>query len=151
MPTKIQKLLATFDSFYDLIAEIPGDCAEALRHNWKRTRSFYENIPAGVRPSQLTSGLEEGLREMPSLFEAADPEQRSRMSKAFSRAIADHYPDFFQKQRDRLEKILAKGKISRESEYYAIRHHVDILEGDEDSSSLLRVLYQMIDVYEATR
>lgn len=150
-PTKLQKLVAVFDTFHNSLEALPGDDAKAFVYNWKQTRSSYGNIPAGVRPSQLASGLEEALREMPMLFEAVVPEQRACINKAFSQALAEHYPDFLAKQHERFEKILAKGKISRESEYYVIRHYVDIYEGDEKHSVLLNQLYHLIDLYESRR
>ena len=149
--TKLQKLLALYDAFHASVAEIPGDYAQSLNYNWKQARGSYETPPTEVRPSQLASGLEEALREMPMLFNAAAPEERSKFNRAFFQALEEHYPDFLKKQQERFEKILSKGKISRESEYYIIRHYVDIYESNEKFSSLLTLLYQLIDVYECAR
>ena len=148
-PTKLQKLLAVFDAFHTSLEALPGDYSKALIFNWKQTRSFYTNIPEGVRPSKLASGLEEALLEMLMLFEAAPSEQRTAINKAFYQTLAKYHPEFLSKQQGRFEKILAKGRISRESEYYVIRHYVDIYEDNQEHCDLLNRLYQLIDLYES--
>ncbi len=63
-----------------------------------------------------------------------------------SRAIfGREFPDFFAKIIAKRDKIIARGKIRNEDEYYLIRDLVDDLEGEPDQRQLLEKLYGMID------
>lgn len=147
--TKLQALVAVFDRFHALLESIPGDTASAFVDNWRNARSTYINPPAGIRPSQLSSGLEQGLREFPLMFQSADKHHRAQLAQALDRAIKDEYPQFLEAQLARIRKVIDRGRISSESEYMLIRHEIDLLEGTPEESGKLETLYRLIDMYEA--
>lgn len=101
-----------------------------------------------VKRSAFVAGLEQGLREIPSLLSELPEVERRLALKTLSRVVESMVPGFFEKNRETLGKIVARGKIKNEDEWYLIRHCVDEIEGD--SSQLLRLaeLYKLIDNYE---
>lgn len=67
---------------------------------------------------------------------------------AYKAAIEAEYPEFLRSQQDRPEKILIKGRISNESQFYLVRHAIDILEGDPTRADELSKLYRLVEQYE---
>ena len=106
------------------------------------------NLPA--KPTALVAGLEQGLRETPSLLSGLPEEQHRLAIKVFQRVIESNLPGFFEKELETLEKIIARGKIKSEKEWYLVRQRVDEIEGDDSRTSELMQLYTMTDAYEST-
>ncbi len=79
------------------------------------------------------------------------PEVRKLAADALAAAIKTHFPEFLAKDAARLEKIKARGSIRGESEFYLVRHHIDILEGEAGPDAELRRLYELVDRFEARR
>ena len=55
------------------------------------------------------------------------------------------FPEFFAKLTSKREKIIARGKIRSEDEYYLIRDHIDDIEGAPESAEQLDKLYRLVD------
>lgn len=85
---------------------------------------------------------------MPLLFGGLPASERRVFSMAYKAAIEAEYPEFLRSQQDRLEKILIKGRISNESQFYLVRHAIDILEGDPSRADELSKLYLLVEKYE---
>jgi hypothetical protein len=149
--TKLQRLVAVYDRFHASLEELPGDVAAAFVSNWKSYRSRYVDIPAGVRPSQLAAGLEQGLRELPILIQPIDDDKRPGVSRALQEAIRSEYPEFLTLQQSRLSKILERNRISTESEFMLVRHIIDIGESQRSETENLRTLYGLIDAFESKK
>lgn len=145
---KLTKLIAVFDLFFDAIARFDDPTANALVGNWTHVRHQYVN-PIDAPRSALAAGLEQGLREMPMLLKSIPPEARKRAIEALSAAIVTRYPDFLAKDAERLARITARGAIRSENEYHLVRHHVDLLELRPHQEEELRLLYELIDRFEA--
>ncbi len=58
------------------------------------------------------------------------------------------FPEFFAKLVARRDKIIARGKIRNEDEYYLIRDYIDDVEGDPESPELMENLYRLVDDFE---
>ena len=101
-----------------------------------------------VKRSALVAGLEQGLREIPSLLSELPEVERRLALKTFRRVVESSVPGFFEKERAAFDKIVARGKIKNEGEWYLVRHCVDEIEGDSSQSPELAVLYKLIDTYE---
>jgi hypothetical protein len=143
---KLSKLVAVFDQFHQELASVEDERAVQLNENWRQVRPRYAQ-PSGEHPrSALAAGMEQGLRETPMLLKSFNPEVRAKAAKALSAAIRLHYPEFAVKDKERLEKIRARGSIRGENEYYLIRHHIDVLEGNEAPE--LSEWYALIERFE---
>ncbi len=55
------------------------------------------------------------------------------------------FPEHFAKLAARRDKIIARGKIRNEDEYYLVRNYIDDVEGDPESPELLEKLYRLVD------
>jgi hypothetical protein len=146
--TRLAKLIAVFDRFYESITNASGDGAVEWVGYWDKLRPTYVNPPPGVTRSQLSGGLAQGLLEMPLLFGDMPASERRVFSMAYKSAIEAEYPEFLQAQQDRLEKIVAKGRISNESQFYLVRHAIDLLEGDPARTDELSKLYRLVEQFE---
>jgi hypothetical protein len=141
---KLTKLVAVFDQFHEAIARLDNPTAKHLVENWARIRHQYVQ-PSGAPRSAFASGMEQGLRETPVLLQSMRPEARKCAVQALAAAISAHYPDFLDKDAERLAKIKTRGSIRGENEFYLVRHHVDLLEGEPSQKEELRLLYELVD------
>lgn len=144
---KLTKLIAVFDQFHGAIARLDDPTAKRLVENWARIRHQYAQ-PSGAARSAFASGMEQGLRETPMLLRSMPPEARKCAAQALGAAISAHYSDFLDKGAERLTKIKARGSIRGEDEFYLVRHHVDLLEGEPSQGEELRLLYDLVDRFE---
>ena len=148
-PTKLQKLLAVYERFSREVESIKDPWAEKLSKQCGAVRSSVEaalSKETGVTRSQLAAGLEQGLRDTPDFIALVGPDCRPQVAKAFHLAIQSEYPDFITRDTQRIDKIRSRGRIRTESEYYLVRHQIDVLEGDNENP-LLQELYKLTDLY----
>ena len=106
-----------------------------------------ENNPP-IKRSALIAGLEQGLRETPLMLSTLPEAQRRLALKTFRRVVESNAPGFFEREREAIDKIIAREKIKNEREWYLIRHRVDEIEGDASRVSELAALCKLIDAYE---
>lgn len=147
-PDKLTKLIAVFDEFHQALASLDDPKAKGLAENWSSIRHQYLK-PSGAPRSAFAAGMEEGLRETPMLLQAMNCEARKCAAQALAAATLAHYPDFLTKDAKRLAKIQTRGSIRSQNEFYLVRHHVDLLEGDSSKREELRLLYELVDGYES--
>jgi len=149
--SKIEKLCDAYEKFGQAIATIPDDASKALSRMCVEVREFIagarESTPKPT-PSQIAAGLEQGWRETPQSIQRVASEWRATVSKAWHDATLLAYPEFLIAEGLRLQKVLERGKIRTEAEFYRIRHEVDLLEGQPGAQDELQRLYYLIDVYE---
>lgn len=144
---KLTKLVAVFDQFHEAIARLDDPMAKRLVENWARIRHQCVE-PSDVPRSAFAFGMEQGLRETPMLLQSMHPEARKCAVQALAAATSAHYPDFLIRDAERLAKIKAHGSVRGENEFYLVRHHVDLLEGDPSQEEELRLLYELVDRFE---
>ena len=150
--SKLEKLCEAYEAFERAISDIPDVKVSKLCGPVGGIRKFVADARARTprpTPSQIAAGLEQGWRETPSLIQGVEAQWRPILTKAWHDATRSAYPDFLANERQRLEKVIERGKIRTEAEFYRIRHEVDLLEGEADSTVQLNRLYALIDAYEA--
>ena len=99
-----------------------------------------------ARKSEIAAGQLQFLQEVLHPGNRQGDESDDAMQK--SRAIfGREFPDFFAKLDAKRDKVIERGKIRNEDEYYLIRDYVDEVEGDPDQSQLLEKLYLMVDEF----
>jgi hypothetical protein len=149
--SKIEKLCDAYDRFARAIATIPDERVQELSVTSAGVREFVSEVLKRTpkpKPSQLAAGLEQGWRETPQLVQRVSIEWRALVSKAWHDATLLAYPEFLAMENERLQKVLARGKIKTEAEFYRVRHEIDVLEGLPKSLAILQRLYVLVDVYE---
>ena len=149
--TKIEKILAAYERFGTLIEGVPDEQAVSLRRMSSGARELIAEAKAyspKVNASQMSAGLEQGLRELPLLILQVDPAWREKAAKALHEALVTEYPEFIASESEKLRKILDRRKIRTESEFYRVRHEIDVLEGIPGRRSELQNLYALVEAYE---
>ncbi|GAB1406121.1 hypothetical protein MASR1M8_00400 [Thermomonas brevis] len=147
--SKLEKLIAVYEHFGQEIQAIPDPWASKLAKQSNAVRATVERTlgkEPGATKSQFAAGLEQGLRDTPDFIAMVSPEWRAHVAKALNSAVMTAYPEFLAKDAERLEKIRTRGKIKTESEYYLVRHKIDVLEGGADTD-LLTELYALVDSF----
>ena len=145
---KLAKLVALYDDFHQALSVLDDATARKLVANWADVRGQYAE-PSGVPRSALASGMEQGLRETPTLMHSMNAEARTRANQALASATMAHYPDFLAKTVERIAKVKARGSIRGESEFHLIRHQADLMEGMPGQTEELQRLCALLDAYEA--
>lgn len=145
---KLSKLIAVFDQFHTAIAPLGDSIAKQLADNWANIRNRYVN-PEGASRSAFAAGIEQGLRELPMMLGSMQVEARRDAAEALAAAIVAHYPEFLAKDAARLDKIKGRGFIRSESEFYLVRHHVDLFEGEPGREEEVALCYKLVNHFEA--
>ena len=152
MASKSEKLLAAYACFAQAISAIPDQKAWELALVATGVPTFVaEARPQGAKPtsSQVVSGLEQGLRDLPNLISEVDSQWRGAVSKALHDAVAAEYPEFLRLETARLGKVVARGKIRTEAEFHLVRHRIDVLEAEPELPEALGRLYALVDAFKA--
>jgi hypothetical protein len=150
--TKLEKLVSTYEFFGNAVSLIPDEWAEKLSKMSKSVPAMYSSVTSGeckINRSEMASGLEQGLLELPHLIAMISPQWRAQVSKSYRQAIQEKYPEFLAKDEQKLIKIRERGRIKTESEYYLVKHVVDLHEGNSMSTKLLHELFLLIDTYDS--
>ena len=146
-PSKFEKLLTVYDRFHAELEGLDDDIARRLAAAWKAERASVVTPGAGVRPSELAAGMEEGLQFFMSMSMSSS--EGAPFARALQTAIAEGYPEFIAKQDEQLRAIRAKGRIASERQFGLVRHAIDVAEGDPQRKEALAELYRLVDQYEA--
>jgi len=151
--SKYDKLFAVFESLCAQLAAVPDDDAYGVVRSWENAKVQYaqwlSDPRSGVTRSKVAAGLEQGLRETPQRLQRVAPQWRGQAVAALQTAIENEFPEFGAKQRGALSKILSRGSIRGESEFYLVRHEVDCLEGATGAEELLSKYYGLLEAFEA--
>lgn len=144
--------MAAYARFAQAITAIPDEKAWELALVATGVPTFVaEARPQGAKPtsSQVVSGLEQGLRDMPHLIGEVDSQWRGAVSKALHDAITAEYPEFLRLETARLEKVMARGKIRTEAEFHLVRYRIDVLEAEPELPQALGRLYALVEAFKA--
>lgn len=97
-----------------------------------------------ARKSEIAAGQLQFLRELLHPTNRHGNERDDALNK--SREIfGREFPEFYTRLQATRERIIKRGKIRSEDEYYLIREYVDDLEGESESSALLATLYGLVE------
>lgn len=67
--TRYDKLLATFDELAGAISDVKEPLISGFCSSWESTKNGYKQaLRSGATKSQIASGMEQGLRELPMLL-----------------------------------------------------------------------------------
>ena len=143
--TKFDRLSAVFDDFHSQMSEETDELIIKLRVGWVGAKHDYEQMLSArtATKSVIAQGLEQGIRELPLVFQSLPAEKRALANRALSFSVHRHAPDFPIKDQERLTKVFERGSIRTEAEYYLIRHQIDVLEGSPKDSLTLAKLYEL--------
>jgi hypothetical protein len=148
--TKYEKLFAVYEDFTTAIANVHDPFVSSLCSSWTSSKSAYEKaIEAGVRKSQIASGLEQGLRELPMLLREVENGKRAQVLRILHSSVAKNFPEFFRQDASLLAAVVARSKIRNAHEYYVVRHRIDELEGNAGALDECNLLHKLVDQFDS--
>jgi hypothetical protein len=110
--TKYEKLFAVYEEFTSAVADVNDLVIVALCSSWKSAKNTYEHaLESGVRRSQIASGMEQGLREMPMVLRAVEYGKRAKVLRILHDSVAKDFPEFFRQDAPLLAAIVERSKI----------------------------------------
>jgi len=99
-----------------------------------------------ARKSEIAAGQLQFLGELLHPSNRHNNEKDDALNK--SREIfGREFPEYFAKIVASREKVIERGKIRSEDEYYLIRDYIDDLEGQPEPPELLKTLYMLVDSF----
>lgn len=156
-PKKKAKFTQLVDAYGQLAFELRalgsaslGELADTWDDALKQMHAMLSEKNPPYTRSVMVGGLEQGLRDTPVFFSTLPEAQRYAALKMYRRVIEAHVPDFFKRDEDVLRKVLARGRVKNENEWYLLRHRVDEIEGEPSHASELERLYTLLGDYETT-
>ena len=79
--------------------------------------------------SEIGKGLEQGINDLSVLIGDLEPKFRSKAFTAYYDAVNSVNPDYFEKLNAKIQRIIKRGQIKTESEFYLLRNRLDQIEG----------------------
>lgn len=97
-----------------------------------------------VPKSEIAKGLEQGVNDLPLLIDDLEPPIRSAALAAYWDTLDSVIPDYAERLAKNIQRILKRGYIKSESEFYLLRNRLDQIEGSgsEEESAIDQLLTQ---------
>jgi hypothetical protein len=92
--------------------------------------SWASNNKFPAPKSEIAKGLEQGINDLSSLIGDLEPEFRSKAFGAYYEAVNSVNPDYFEKLNNKIQRIVKRGHIKTDSEFYLLRNRLDQIEGN---------------------
>ena len=96
--------------------------------------------------SEIAKGLEQGINDLSLLIDDLEPNFRSKAFSAFYQAVNSVNPDYFEKQNAKIQRVIKRGKIKTESEFYLLRNRLDRIEGNGSHEE--KIISDLVGLYE---
>jgi len=128
-----------FDAYFEicqkLIAELSGLGSKELQPLIDGFSNSIDQIDAWeidarfpAPKSEIAKGLEQGVNELPLFFEELESGLRSKAFHVYYSAVNSVIPDYQEKIKNKIQRIIKRGKINSESEFYLLRNRLDQIE-----------------------
>ena len=151
---KLETLINLYKELAEELGKLNSPELEPLLNSWSislgQVNEIINNPDNAIKPSQIASGFEQGLRDTHLMLSDLNAQYRSSAIEIFYKVVGSHLPSFFQKSKAQLDRIVAKGQIKNENEWYLVRHRVDEIEGQSSSDAELELLNELLGKFEAS-
>ena len=151
---KLEALINVYKELAEELGKLNSPDLEPLLNSWSvslgQVNEIINNPDNAIKPSQIASGFEQGLRDTHLMLGDLNAQYRSSAIDIFYKVVGLHLPSFFQKSKAQLDRIVAKGNIKNENEWYLVRHRVDEIEGQSNNEAELEVLNELLGKFEAS-
>ncbi|MGL6313240.1 hypothetical protein [Vibrio sp. WXL103] len=129
--TKYDKYRLICERLSGDLKNVPEDSIKEILASWELSFAQLDvelsNPETTIKKSLVTAGIEQGLIDTYYVILELPDESRYEAKKYFVEACSDFEPTFLERITDRSGKILKRGKIRNESEWYIVRSKVDDL------------------------
>ncbi|MDB4908078.1 MAG: hypothetical protein JWO05_2862 [Gemmatimonadetes bacterium] len=93
-------------------------------------------------------GLQMILNDLVAMTQAASLDQRQLLDRQLKERAGVSLGSLMQRQFATVERILKRGKLTSDQQYYLIREHIEVIADDQTYAADLPALYAMIEAYE---
>ncbi len=150
--TRFDILISTYNELDKQLRALNYPELNGILESWSMStsqmKSAINDAEKKIRPSQLVSGLEQGLNETPLNFSDLADDKRTTSLKVFYDVVESNIPGFFNKITSRLASVVTLGQIETEDDWRIIRNRIDVIEGQDKYRDELSTLYNLIGTYE---
>lgn len=150
--SQFEALQAIFDRFNAELSKVPHEKARAIAINWGKFKEqqsdLLANRASGITRSKLSEGMKQGLRETPLILAGFPKEVHAPLLRVFRKITAEEMPGFFDFEREKLARVLERGRLRNEADWHLARHRVDEIQGDSTYQDELTLLLELLDAYE---
>jgi hypothetical protein len=152
--SQFDAFLAVCDRFSIELIKCGDPQALALAQSWDTAKAksakWLENPGSKITRSLLAREMKQGLRETPKILQGLPGQIRHPLMRAFRQILQEEVPHFLSDERDKLARIVKRGRLRNEDEYYLVRHRADEIEGRDAHKEKVAVLLGLLDNYEGT-
>jgi len=149
---KLEILIKTYEELSEEFGKFNDAQLESIIASWSvslnQINEWLNDPDCSVKSSQIVSGFEQGLRELPSLLYELPAKIRPQSIRVLYQVVSCHLPEFYEKQKAHLEAIILKGKIKDENEWYLVRLRMDEIEGKPDCEKEFEFLDGILLAFE---
>ena len=135
---RLSRILGAFAAWADPIMALPpeGETCSKTVARVVRTRSV--------------SGLRMLLNDLIPMIQGATTGQRRTLDELLREKAGVSLSALLERQNARIQRLRQRGKLTSEEQYYLVREHIDLIEGDAEHTELVSELYGLLYQYEET-
>ncbi|WP_448165090.1 hypothetical protein [Burkholderia cepacia] len=145
---EVLRLMGALNKIERIFGSLDAGDARLLKKRMDAARGECERYVNGeeieFKPSDLVAGFKQAIRETPFIFRAQPIEIRKSLMNEYIKAVESEIPGFFERESEKIQKIIKRGKIRNPDEFYLAelcfeQMHETNPDG-EDSVALRRIM-----------
>jgi hypothetical protein len=130
----LYRVLSTIGRWFDALSGMPAI-------------SLLDAMKKAYEERDLT-GLRAARNDLVAMTTAASVSQRQELDQMLREQAGTTLLALYDKQRDRIARIRARGKVSSEEQYYLVREHVEFIASDPAAAAEFEELSAMLHAFE---
>ena len=133
---RLTRILEAFAAWADPILALPPH-GETLAKTLAR-----------VVQTRSVPGLRMMLNDLLPMTRGATPAQRREFDALLRERAGVSLSSLLERQTARIERLRKRGKLTSEEQYYLVREHIDLIEGEAEHAEVVAELYTLLEQYE---
>ncbi|MFJ1212579.1 hypothetical protein [Burkholderia pyrrocinia] len=116
------RLLGALNNIEKIFERLHAGDARLLKKGMDAARRececYINGEKVNFKPSDLIAGFKQAIRETPFMFRAQSLETRKSLMNEHIKAVESEIPGFFDKESEKIQKIIKRGKIRNPDDFY---------------------------------
>jgi len=142
------QLMRVLNKIAAIFEQLNTDNSRLLKDGFETARVECERYINGekidFKPSELVVGFRQAIRETPFMFRDQPAEIRKALMNEYIKAVESEIPGFFDKESEKMQNIIKRGKIRNPDEFYlaelCFERMLEANPDGEDSVALRRIM-----------
>jgi hypothetical protein len=135
---RLNRTLSVMAAWADPLSGLPTDA-----------ETFAKVVAREVHARNL-AGLRMILNDLVAMTQAASLQQRRDLDTQLRERAGVSLSSLMQRQSAAVARILKRGKLTSEQQYYLVREHMEFVADDPTHATHLPALYALLEAYEVT-